>query len=294
VPLGYSRSSVLSWSYSVDGHREIDLPHFDLQTCTLAGYCLLALLATLGGSLLPILSKLTHKRQQIALSFVGGLMLTMALLGLLPHAAHAIGSLQGAVAYLLAGFLTLFLLQRFLSFHHHHTDDEMEEHGTGHMQSLSGNVRWIGTTAGLSLHASVDGLAMAAGVAAMTRDQQALGLGIALAIILHKPFDGLTVATMMVADGTKRRLQWAIALAFAAITPLSALAFYFGVNPVEHSAVVGAALAFCAGTFLCIAGADLLPELQFHRHDRLKLSMALLLGVAVATAIVFGGHPMEH
>lgn len=270
------------------------MPHFDIQTCALAGYCLLAFLATLGGSLLPMLSKLTHTRQQIALSFVSGLMLTMALLGLLPHAAEAIGSLHGAVAYLLAGFLAIFLLQRFLSFHHHHTDDEMDEHNAGQMQSLSGNVRWVGTTAGLTLHASVDGLAMAAGVAAMAQDQLVLGLGIALAIVLHKPFDGLTVATLMVADGTRRRLQWFIALAFAAVTPLSALAFYFGLRPAEHLAVIGAALAFCAGTFLSIAGADLLPELQFHRHDRLKLSMALLLGVAVAVAIVLGGHPVEH
>ena len=38
------------------------------------------------------------------------------------------------------------------------------------------------------------------------------------------------------------------------------------------------ALAFSAGTFLCIALSDLLPELQFHTHDRIKLSVALLAG----------------
>jgi zinc and cadmium transporter len=41
------------------------------------------------------------------------------------------------------------------------------------------------------------------------------------------------------------------------------------------------ALAFSAGTFLCIALSDLLPELQFHSHDRLKLSIALLAGFAL-------------
>ena len=55
----------------------------------------------------------------------------------------------------------------------------------------------------------------------------------------------------------------------------------FGSNPV----FLGGALAFCAGTFLCIACADLLPELQFHSHDRLKLSVALAAGLAVAILI---------
>ncbi len=45
---------------------------------------------------------------------------------------------------------------------------------------------------------------------------------------------------------------------------------------------IACALAFSAGTFLCISLSDLLPELQFHRHDRVKLSAALLFGLAVA------------
>ncbi|MDH3585141.1 MAG: hypothetical protein OER86_13100, partial [Phycisphaerae bacterium] len=38
---------------------------------------------------------------------------------------------------------------------------------------------------------------------------------------------------------------------------------------------------------------DLLPELQFHDHDRIKLTVALLLGLAVAWAsglVEHGGH----
>jgi zinc and cadmium transporter len=49
--------------------------------------------------------------------------------------------------------------------------------------------------------------------------------------------------------------------------------------------LLGYALAFCAGSFLCIASADLLPELQFHSHDRFKLSAALIAGLAVAIII---------
>jgi zinc and cadmium transporter len=53
------------------------------------------------------------------------------------------------------------------------------------------------------------------------------------------------------------------------------------------SSVTAGALAFSAGTFLCIALSDLLPELQFHSHDRLKLSLALLAGMALMGVTAF-------
>jgi zinc and cadmium transporter len=73
--------------------------------------------------------------------------------------------------------------------------------------------------------------------------------------------------------------------------PAGALLFYFGLMSETAGATgglqqwyVACALAFSAGTFLCISLSDLLPELHFHRHDRVKLSVALLLGLAVAHA----------
>ena len=43
------------------------------------------------------------------------------------------------------------------------------------------------------------------------------------------------------------------------------------------------------GVFLCVSLSDLLPELQFHSHDRGSLSVALLLGLALA----WGVHQLE-
>jgi zinc and cadmium transporter len=48
---------------------------------------------------------------------------------------------------------------------------------------------------------------------------------------------------------------------------------------------LGCALAFAAGVFLCISLGDLLPELELHSHHRIRLSVALLLGVALAWLI---------
>jgi zinc and cadmium transporter len=79
---------------------------------------------------------------------------------------------------------------------------------------------------------------------------------------------------------------------FALVTPLGALLFFLGAGHFAHSHPVwlGAALAFCAGTFLCIACMGLLPEVQFQSHDRIKLSLALLAGIGAAVLIARYGH----
>ena len=104
-------------------------------------YCLLILLASLAGGLIPLLVRLTHRRMEIALSFVSGVMLGVALVHLLPgslaefaatdsaaqtgqdagahagHVGHA--AVSPAMLWLLAGFLVMFFVERYFCFHHH-------------------------------------------------------------------------------------------------------------------------------------------------------------------------------
>jgi len=256
--------------------------------------------AVLGGAL-PRLLRLDHTRLQVAISFVAGLMLALALLGLLPHALEQTGTSSKALYWLLGGFLVMFLLQRFLPFHHHDVIEGNPLEPCGHPHSLAEksarSLSWFGVALGLSLHSVFDGLAMAAGVAATSETHSGvLGMGAALAVILHKPFGALAISTLMIASHTKPKVQQLVTIAFALVTPLGALLFFFGAGHLAHSepSWLGAALAFCAGTFLCIACADLLPELQFHTHDRIRLTVALLGGIGVAIIIAVFGHVHEH
>jgi zinc and cadmium transporter len=261
-------------------------------TALLVSYCLLALLAALAGGALPSLFKLTHTRLQVAVSFVAGLMLGLSVLGLLPHATHELGSVQRVTAWLLGGFLAMFFLQRFLPFHHHDVAEGSPVEPCGHTHSLAErsarSLSWVGVALGLSLHSIFDGLAMAATVASGEQGQGALlGVGTALVVALHKPFGALAITTLMAASGASRPSTNLVNLSFALVTPLGAMLFYLGASSWAHAhpAWLGCALAFCAGTFLCIACADLLPELQFHRHDRIPLSLALLAGLGIAILI---------
>ena len=269
-------------------------------------YCLLVLLASLAGGWLLLIIRPTHRRIQMAISFVAGLMLGIALLHFLPDADEQLHSLDRVAAWMLGGFLAMFFLQRFFHFHHHDSaegDPEDCDHGqiapddhdhdpAHHAHTLADKsaqqLSWVGTALGLTFHSLLDGLALAAAVEAGAHNHVRLaGLGVALVVILHKPFDALAISTLMTAGGSSRFSRHLLNGLFALASPLGAVLFCLGVSHFAGSdaTFLGGALAFCAGTFLCIASSDLLPELQFHSHDRFKLSLALLAGLAIAVLI---------
>jgi zinc and cadmium transporter len=122
------------------------------------------------------------------------------------------------------------------------------------------------------------------------------GLGTFAAIALHKPLDALSIGSVMTAAGRSPALRAAVNVGFSLMCPLGAAVFLLGVRHLSETQhlVTGVALGFSAGAFLCIALGDLLPELEFHSHDRVKLSAALLAGLAVAFVIERWGHPGVH
>jgi zinc and cadmium transporter len=123
-----------------------------------------------------------------------------------------------------------------------------------------------------------------------------LGFGTFLVVFLHKPFDALAVGTLLAVGKSSRSLRHWVNGLFALANPAGLLLFYLGADRFSQVAphFLGAVLAFAAGTFLSIATSDLLPELQFHAHDRGKLSIALLAGVGISALIgniETTGHP---
>ena len=283
----------------------------------IAVYCLLVAVASLAGGALPSLLRLTHTRMQLIMSFVGGLVLAVALLHMLPHAAAETGSLDWAVWAALAGLLTMFFLIRTFHVHRHgpvdppaaSSCDQGHPHDTcgQHDYPMDGDqcathrhrYSWIGLFVGLTLHTLMDGIAIAASVTAEARHPAAVGLvglGTFLAVLLHKPLDAMSITSVMAAGGWSKKSLHLANVGFAMANVAGAVLFCLGVQQfVEHQhMVVGLALGFSAGVFLCIALADILPEVQFHAHDRMKLSAMLVLGVLFACALGFFESPHQH
>jgi len=278
-------------------------------------YCVLIVASSLFGGWLPHLVELSHNRMQIFISLIGGFMLGIGVFHMLPHALVELGEdgPDQAAYGIMAGLLLMFLLLRLFHFHHHGPtevacphDRGGEEHGHSHADghnpqdahvhasspATAHHLSWVGVFLGMALHTLIDGLALGASVEADVLHGDASwfpGLGTFLAVVLHKPLDSIAITSLMKAGGWSNGARHLVSAAFALFCPLGAVLFVLGVREFagQPAQIVGCALAVSAGVFLCIALSDLLPEMEFHSHNRVQLTAALLTGVALAWAIGF-------
>lgn len=276
--------------------------------------------ASLLGGLLPNVIRMTHTRTQLAMSLVSGLMLGVAFYHLLPHSIvmrPVPDAIDFSVWWLVVGLVVMLLLLRAFHFHQHEIDpdsvvetvsassasaahDHYHAHAHAHAHAHSSaetsapaaahRFSWVGIALGLGLHTLIDGVALGAALrGAETADVgNLLGAGVFLAILLHKPLDAMSITAVMQSGGWGAGAMKLVNIGFALLCPIGALLFFYGVDRVAIDPVnaVSAALAFAAGAFICIALSDLLPEVHFHSHDRVKLTVVFLLGVGIAYAIV--------
>ena len=269
-------------------------------TVLLVLYCIAIAGFSLVGGLLPNWVKMTHTRTQLAMSLVSGLMLGVAFYHLLPHSIALLGgagATDTSVRWLMVGLITMFLLLRIFHFHQHdfsHEEEHLHDHSLGHSHGHGpttpvNSMSWVGIALGLGVHTLIDGIALGAVMQGeITQGATGIaGVGVFLAIFLHKPLDAMSITTIMAAGGWSRSTRATYNLLFALMCPLGALLFFFGVDFLGDGRdyLVAAALAFSAGAFICIALSDLLPEVHFHSHDRIVLTLAFLLGIGVAYAI---------
>ena len=263
----------------------------------LSGFSAAIFAASFLGGRLAALGTMTHTRTQILMSLVAGFILGIAMYHLFPHSLERIGGPDGvgtAVAWVVYGMVLMIFLLRIFHFHQHDFSHEASDlydhhdHGDSGIQSRS----LIGVALGLGVHTVTEGVALGTSmqVSSPHEDESVLpALGVFLAIVLHKPLDAYSIVGMMKSAGHSRRARTAANLAFALLCPLVVLASFLGVGLLgsEGGVVVGYALAFAAGAFLCIALSDLLPEIHFHSHDRGKLILSLLVGIGLAYALFF-------
>jgi zinc and cadmium transporter len=279
-------------------------------------YSLAIVVASLMAAFLS-LEKLGHTTMQAIISFVGGLMLGIAIFHLWPHSLGHLGEgrADDVALWLMAGILTMFLLLRAFHFHQHgpadfRAEDTGHSHDCDHDHATEGQARqahhshqpqstqprkrweWVGVFAGLTIHTLIDGIALAASVQVeevLAPTKGWFGLGVFAAILLHKPLDALSITTLMTTGGWSRRSQVIVVSIFSLMCPIGALLFLGGVGAfgLTQSPIVGCALAFACGVFLCISLSDLLPEMEFHSHNRALLTASLILGIALAYGIRF-------
>ncbi|HLJ96756.1 MAG TPA: ZIP family metal transporter [Gemmataceae bacterium] len=282
-------------------------------------YSVLIPIASLLGGHLPFRGRVTHSRLQFYLSLSAGVMLGASFFHVMPEAMEHAGSLFGW--WMALGVVGLFCIERFIAphshemdggghHHHHHgkesqvhCHDEESEHKYlhpapehhDHRAAAPAVAGWMAVV-GLTIHTFMNGVGLAGAVQAGSDIAEKgtffgwvlPGFAMFLAIVLHKPADALAISTVLSRKGVSRSKVGLVQLGFALMVPVGVVAFFLTRGAIREdlqSQLTGAALAFSAGTFLFIALSDLLPEVQFHRHDRLALFLALTSGVALMGGI---------
>jgi len=175
-----------------------------------------------------------------------GFLLAVVILEVVPEVSRQwSGTLEAAMAWLLAGYLLLHLAEHTIAPHFHFGEEthhqEMHERGVA-----------LKALVGLSIHAFFDGVVMAAGLLTDLR----LGLVLFIAVILHKIPEGFTIASIMISAGRDRRAAWRATMLIAGATIVGILS----VTIVEPA--IRYALPFSAGVNLYVAASDLIPEVN--------------------------------
>lgn len=234
----------------------------------LALYTLLIAVAALGSAAIPVIFPALQRQTLLLLSFAAGVMLGAAFFHMLPEAVET-GGIE-SLPWALAGFVFLFLMERYVLIHWCKEEEDCEVHDT-HGHGTMG----LAALLGLSIHTLVDGFALGAAVGA------GVGASAFLAILFHKVPNSFSLASILVYEKYARRRVAAYVGIFVLTLPLGAFLYYLLSGLVESKAFGAGALAFSAGTFLHLAVSDLIPDLHRNKDKRLVLSLALLAGIGL-------------
>lgn len=244
-------------------------------TSSVAAFSAIIFLGALLGGSVAILGT-REKRLALFLAFAAGVMLGAAFFHMLPEAFHGGG--YRTFTWVPAGFVLLFLLERYVMVHICEEPPECEEHSHG---SFSGLTAFFG----LSVHTLFDGIALGSAAS------QGVGLMAFIAIFAHKVPSSVALASILRHDGKSIRSVLLYTAAFGLMVPIGAL-LYFGLDAaLEFSNFASRALSFSAGTFLYIAVSDLLPRVSRHGKDkRLKSIVGFLAGLLLMFGLTFVTH----
>jgi zinc and cadmium transporter len=214
---------------------------------------------------------------QHMLSLAAGALLATAFMHLLPEAFESQVGAHELFPTLLVGLIFFFLLDKAELWHHghehHHGHDHAHDHAGSHEPARSGG-SWAILT-GDSVHCFGDGVLIASAFVADMR----LGVVAALAVLMHEvPHHMGDLAVLRQASDNRRMALVKVSLA-GGLTALGGVVGFFLVAQLE--AYLPYFLAIASSSFLYVALADLIPQLQKKLSARETLAQIIWLAVGM-------------
>lgn len=229
-------------------------------------------------------SKFLHEM----VSFSVGVLLSVALLHTLPEAFESGADTHTLFALLLGGLLAFFMLEKVAILrHNHHHEHDGHHHPPGHDAHEAGR-GGLAVLVGDGLHNFCDGILIAA---AFLVDPK-LGALTALSIAAHEVPQELGDFIILVNAGLTRRRALLFNVMSSMMAMLGGVVGYFLLA--DSRGLLPYVLVLAASSFIYIALADLMPQMQKRTSLRASLPQFVLVGAGVAIVytltVVFHSH----
>lgn len=229
-----------------------------------------SVIALIGGVVFLYQKKWSKILEKNAIPFAAGVLITVAILGLMPEAIELIGTRAFPAVFI--SFLTVYIFENFIfSLHHHGEDHE-------HNKKLKSSVPIV--IIGDTLHNLIDGVAI--GASFLT--SPGLGLITALSTFFHEVPHEIGDFGIMLKAGWSRKNILLVNAISASFTIVGAFSLYF---VSENDLLVGYLLAVSAGIFLYLSSIDFLPHALEDAKKKKSALLPLILGVIIMLLILY-------
>ncbi|MFP5466028.1 MAG: ZIP family metal transporter [Gammaproteobacteria bacterium] len=243
---------------------------------------------------------------QHMLSLAAGALMATAFMHLLPEAFESEASAHELFALLLAGLVFFFLLDKAElwhhghehhhgldahdgpAHHHHHHAQGAHAHRHGHGYAQDRRAGGWAVLAGDSVHAFGDGILIASAFVADIK----LGVVAALAVLAHEvPHHMGDLVVLQQTSGTRRAALVKVSLA-GTVTALGGLVGYLLLG--QLSDWLPYFLVAASSSFVYVALADLIPQLQKRLGLKETIAQVLWLAAGIAMVTLVSGLAHRH
>jgi zinc and cadmium transporter len=221
-------------------------------------------------------------------SLAAGALLGTAFGHLLPESVERVGSGRKLSGLLLAGFVTFFLIEKFLGVwggeavhdhgHLHGEIDSHEKRSSHYHRPMITNLLF-----GAAIHSFIDGMALATAYSTDTH----LGVITTIAVLFHEAPHHIGDVSILIHKGIP--VMQAVLLSLMAGATAAVGALLVLLVGTESIGVTTVLLPFTTANFLYIASSNLMPELQQHRGLNQALLQATLFVAGCSLMFVSAG-----
>ncbi len=215
------------------------------------------------------------------LSLAVGALLGDAFFHLIPEAFKKINSPEEIAYLILGGIIFVFIMEKFLRWHHHSEEQTTIAHRIQETQPP----RHLGQLVLFSdgLHNLLDGIIIA--ISYLVNFE--IGIATTIAVVLHEIPQEIGDLSVLLYAGYKKTTALFYNLLSALSAVVGAIIILLLGNIPESLILYG--LTFAAGIFIYIASADLVPELhrKTKREDTLFQFLGLIVGIGAMYLLLF-------